>query len=74
MPKLGIFSGNELCKILAAHGFQEVRRPSGSHMIMQRIIDSRTITVPIPNHRQVKIGTLQSIIRQSELPRDLFLK
>ncbi|MFZ2603044.1 MAG: type II toxin-antitoxin system HicA family toxin, partial [Candidatus Omnitrophota bacterium] len=29
-------------------------------------------TVPIPNHKEIRIGTLQSIIRQSDLPRSEF--
>ncbi len=28
-----------------------------------------TITVPVPDHREVAQGTLRSIIRQSGLPR-----
>ena len=32
-----------------------------------------TITVPIPLHRELKIGTLQSIIRQSGFGREPFL-
>ncbi len=31
-----------------------------------------TITVPVPNHRELAKGTLASIIRQSKLPKDLF--
>ncbi|MGL4504012.1 MAG: type II toxin-antitoxin system HicA family toxin [Planktothrix sp.] len=31
-----------------------------------------TVTVPVPNYKELKIGTLQSIIRQSGLPRSLF--
>jgi hypothetical protein len=31
-----------------------------------------TITVPVPDHKEIRIGTLQSIIRQSQLPRALF--
>lgn len=73
MPKLGIFSGAEICDILRAQGF-ELARQRGSHMIMQRRVGDSTITVPVPNHREVKIGTLQSIIRQSQLPRELFLR
>ena len=33
MPKLHVLSGREVCKILAQHGFSEVRR-IGSHIIM----------------------------------------
>jgi predicted RNA binding protein YcfA (HicA-like mRNA interferase family) len=28
--------------------------------------------VPVPMHREIRIGTLQSIIRQSGLPRSEF--
>ena len=72
MPKLGIFSGTEVCDILRVQGFELVRQ-RGSHLIMQRRLGETTITVPVPNHREIRIGTLQSIIRQSQLPRDLFL-
>jgi predicted RNA binding protein YcfA (HicA-like mRNA interferase family) len=39
---------------------------------MQRRDVSGTITVPVPNHAQLKIGTLLSIIRQSGIPRTEF--
>ena len=31
-----------------------------------------TTTVPVPDHPEIKIGTLLSIIRQSRLPRSDF--
>ena len=71
MAKLRVLSGREVCKILAANGFSEVRR-KGSHVVMQKRIPASTITVPVPDHTEVRIGTLQSIIRQSQLPRALF--
>ena len=71
MPKLGVFSGAELCRILGQHGFAVVRQ-RGSHVVMQQQAGSTTITVPIPMHREIRIGTLQSIIRQSGLPRSEF--
>jgi predicted RNA binding protein YcfA (HicA-like mRNA interferase family) len=39
---------------------------------MQKRTADSTITVPLPDHREIRIGTLQSIIRQSQLPRELF--
>jgi predicted RNA binding protein YcfA (HicA-like mRNA interferase family) len=39
---------------------------------MQKMAPAGTITVPVPDHAEVRIGTLQSIIRQSGLPRRLF--
>ena len=57
--------------ILAQHGFDEVRR-RGSHVIMQKRTPQTTVTVPVPDHTELRAGTLQSIIRQSGLPRGLF--
>jgi predicted RNA binding protein YcfA (HicA-like mRNA interferase family) len=54
------------------NGFLPVRQ-KGSHMTMQkRTDDGSTITVPVPMHKVVKIGTLQSIIRQSGIPKETF--
>lgn len=71
MSKLRVLSGKEVCKILEQNGFHEVRI-KGSHIVMQKKIKETTITVPVPNHSEIKIGTLQSIIRQSKLNRELF--
>ena len=71
MPKLRILSGRDVCKILAQHGFEKVRQ-KGSHIIMQKQVGNSTITIPVPDHSELKTGTLLGIIRQSELPRSLF--
>jgi len=71
LGKLRVLSGKEVCAILERHGFQEVRRRS-SHIVMQRSDEGSTTTVPVPDHRELKIGTLRSIIRQSALPRSEF--
>jgi predicted RNA binding protein YcfA (HicA-like mRNA interferase family) len=39
---------------------------------MQKGSATSTVTVPVPDHPELRIGTLQSIIRQSGLPRRLF--
>ncbi len=39
---------------------------------MQRKLGDSTITVPIPDHKEIKLGTLKSIIRQSQLPSKEF--
>ncbi|MFH0788666.1 MAG: type II toxin-antitoxin system HicA family toxin [Pseudomonadota bacterium] len=71
MDKPRIFSGKEVCAILAKHGFFEVRR-RGSHIVMQKKLSKGTTTVPVPDHNEIRIGTLYSIIRQSGLPRNEF--
>jgi len=57
--------------ILRAGGFVEVRR-RGSPVVMQKKSPGTTITVPVPDHREIRTGTLLAIIRQSRLPRELF--
>ncbi|MCD6489112.1 MAG: type II toxin-antitoxin system HicA family toxin [Thermodesulfobacterium sp.] len=57
MSKLKVLSGREVCKILQKYGFKEVRI---------------TITVLVPDHKEIKKGTLISIIRQSGVPREEF--
>jgi predicted RNA binding protein YcfA (HicA-like mRNA interferase family) len=71
LGRLRVLSGREVCNILAEHGFVQVRH-RGSHIIMQKRVAGSTITVPVPDHDELRIGTLQSIIRQSGLPRVLF--
>jgi predicted RNA binding protein YcfA (HicA-like mRNA interferase family) len=69
--KLRVLSGREVCHILERHGFTEVRR-RGSHVVMQRRDDAGTVTVPVPDHVELRVGTLLSIIRQSGVPRGEF--
>jgi predicted RNA binding protein YcfA (HicA-like mRNA interferase family) len=71
LGKLRVLSGEQVCAILIRHGFLEVRR-RGSHIVMQKRLPDTTRTVPVPNHAELRIGTLQSIIRQSEVPRGEF--
>ena len=71
MGRLRVLSGREVCNILAEHGFVQVRH-RGSHIIMQKRVEGSTVTVPVPDHDELRIGTLQAIIRQSGLPRTLF--
>jgi len=71
LGKLLILSGKQVCSILEKHGFIQVRQ-RGSHIVMQKRLPDTTITVPVPNHAELRIGTLQSIIRQSGLNKSEF--
>jgi predicted RNA binding protein YcfA (HicA-like mRNA interferase family) len=64
-------SGREVCAILGRHGFARVRQ-RGSHVVMQKRTEGRTLTVPVPDHRELRLGTVLSIIRQSGLARSEF--
>lgn len=54
-------SGKEVCLILMNHGFVQVRQ-RGSHILMQKQTNDSCTTIPVPNHKELKIGTLRSII------------
>ncbi len=73
MPKLPVLSGQEVRRVLESHGFHLVRQ-RGSHMVMQRAAGGTTTTVPVPDHSELRSGTLRSIIRQSGLAVEQFLK
>jgi predicted RNA binding protein YcfA (HicA-like mRNA interferase family) len=64
-------SGRQVCAIPAKHGFEQVRQ-KGSHFIMQKKEGGTTVTVPVPDHEELRIGTLLGIVRQSGLSRSLF--
>ena len=70
--KLPIISAAKAIKALKAAGFS-ITRQSGSHIILVKF-DERKLTVVVPNHDELAKGTLLSIISQSGLTRDEFLK
>lgn len=71
MPKLPVLSGQEVRRILEAHGYQQVRQ-RGSHLVMQKSEEGGTTTIPVPDHSELRTGTLRSIIRQSGLAVEAF--
>jgi predicted RNA binding protein YcfA (HicA-like mRNA interferase family) len=71
LGRLRVLSGREVCELLAAQGFAEVRL-RGSHIVMQKRLPDTTVTVVVPDRRELRMGTLASVIRQSRLPRDIF--
>ncbi len=71
--RLRVLSGREVCSILERYGFTRVRQ-KGSHIVMQKQEAGGTLTVPVPDHKEIRIGTLQSIIRQSGVPRYEFFE
>ena len=71
MGKLRVLSGAETCRILEKNGFEEVRR-KGSHIMMQHRTANESRTVPVPDHKELRVGTLRAIIRQSGVSRAEF--
>ncbi|MDO8591583.1 MAG: type II toxin-antitoxin system HicA family toxin [bacterium] len=59
-------SGKQAIKTLQRHGFV-VSRQQGSHIVLIRIRNNRKRTAVVPNHKELRRGTLSSIARQSGL-------
>jgi len=66
MQKLKQLSGKEVIKIFQSHGF-EIKRIVGSHVRLTLLQDKNSYHVTIPNHKELKKGTLHSIIKDFEL-------
>lgn len=68
MPKL--YSSDFLIKVLLAKGFVFISQ-RGSHIKLRNLSISPTRTVIIPSGRkEIPLGTLKSILRQSGLDED----
>ena len=64
----------EFIKILESHGF-ELDRQRGSHRVYKGVVGGQTRVVVVAGHREgeeIKRGTLNSMIRQSGLPKRVF--
>lgn len=70
MTDLPIVSARQCVKALQRAGFT-ISRQSGSHIIMRR--DDPYAKAIIPNHKELKKGTLKSILRQAGLSVDQFI-
>ncbi len=56
----------EVRRRLLAAGFTEISQ-EGSHVKFARTALNGTLTAIVPRHREVKMGTLRSILRQAGL-------
>ena len=73
MTKLPVLSAREIIRALTKVGFRQVSQ-KGSHIKLKRILDDKTWIVIVPNFKEIPIGTMLSIIRQSGLEKNEFLK
>lgn len=64
--KLPQISGIELIKILKKFGFVVVRQ-KGSHIRLEKNTLTGTIKLTVPNHQNLKKGTLHNILKAAGL-------
>ena len=67
-PSLPHISGAEAIRALQKLGFV-VARQKGSHVILRR----GSAGCVVPNHKQIKIGTLSSVLKQAGVSTDEFI-
>ncbi|MDO9046763.1 MAG: type II toxin-antitoxin system HicA family toxin [Methylobacter sp.] len=67
MPNLPIISGADAIRALQRLGFVVVRQ-KGSHIILKK--GSQGCVVP--NHREIKVGTLSGVLKQAGVSVDEF--
>jgi predicted RNA binding protein YcfA (HicA-like mRNA interferase family) len=68
-----VVSGRQVVKALAKAGFEIVGR-KGSHVRLKKKTPAKTYIVIVPMHPEIKRGTLKSIIRQSGMHPNEFIK
>jgi predicted RNA binding protein YcfA (HicA-like mRNA interferase family) len=69
MPKLPVISGIEAIKALERLGFSVVRQ-RGSHIVLRK----GSSGCVVPNHHELKAGTLSGILKQAGISPDEFIK
>lgn len=67
-PKLPVVSGAEAIRAFKRLGFSVVRQ-RGSHIILRRGASGCVV----PNHRELKTGTLAGILKQAGVSADEFI-
>lgn len=72
MTRLPALTGREVVKALGKIGY-ELDRQHGSHMIL-RHADPPFRRLVVPDHKEVRRGTLRAIIRQAGLSVSEFLE
>jgi predicted RNA binding protein YcfA (HicA-like mRNA interferase family) len=62
--RLKVLSGKEVVSILALYSFA-VHSQSGSHIKLRRVIAGYTETLIVPNHAEMRQGTVKAIFNQA---------
>jgi len=70
MPKLPVISGMKTVKAFQKAGWI-VKMQTGSHIILEKA--GYIATLSVPNHNEIKRGTLRNLIKDAELTIEEFL-
>ncbi len=73
MPRLPRISSREAIRALERLGFEQVRQ-TGSHVVMKKITKEGEIGCVVPVHRELKVGTLNGILKQARVTVEEFVE
>lgn len=74
MPKFRNISGKECVKILCNQFGFEIKRQTGSHVILIKWDNGNKIGTVVPNHPDLKRGTLHSVLKLAKIEEEEFAK
>ena len=73
MPRLPRISSRKAVRALERLGFDQVRQ-TGSHVVMKKVTEEGAVGCVIPLHRELKVGTLSSILKQAKVTPEEFIE
>ena len=73
MPELPVLKTRELLAVLSKTGFK-IASQKGSHIKLKKTTSDHVFVVIVPNHDQIRRGTLLSIIRQAGTTKEEFIE
>lgn len=74
-PKRRQVSGQQVVETLIKYfGFEKARQ-KGSHIVLRRITSAGKVVTVVPNHKEIKAGTLRSVLKLAHInPEDFWSK
>ncbi len=73
MTRLPIVSGRELIKFFLGEGYEK-SSSHGDHVTLVKVVERRPYLVTVPLYKDISIGLLIRIIKQSHLTKEDFLQ
>ena len=70
--KLKKISGKECVKILCNKFGFKIARQHGSHIILRKETPTGAVGTVVPNHKELKIGTLKGVLELAKIKEEDF--
>lgn len=74
MSTLKKISGKDCVKILCNKFGFVIKRQTGSHIVLRKETIKGAIGTVVPNHKEIKLGTLKGILELAKIEEDDFAK